>query len=47
MEKYLRLYPIQWPTFSTKYYFRDSDGWWNKIAKKKKKQIENIRESDL
>ena len=27
--KYLRLYPIYWPVFSTKKYVKDQDGWWN------------------
>ena len=29
MPRYLRMYPIPWPVFRTKYYTQDSDGWWN------------------
>ena len=34
--KYLRLYPIPWPVFSTKNYVRDQDGWWNWQPKKRR-----------
>jgi len=33
---YLRHYPIDWPVFSTKFFKKDNDGWWNPIEKKKK-----------
>ena len=36
MIRYLQLYPVPWPVFSTKYYVQDQDGWWNNLPKKKK-----------
>lgn len=33
---YLRNYPIDWPVFSTKFFKKDKDGWWNPIEKKNK-----------
>ena len=38
---FLRTYPVEWPIFSTKNYFKDVDGWWNHIKKiRKKKKID-------
>jgi len=36
MNRYLRLYPVQWPIFSIKFYTQDRDGWWNPKPKKAK-----------
>jgi hypothetical protein len=33
--KYLRLYPIPWPVFSTKNCVKDTDGWWRIVKPKR------------
>ena len=40
MSRYLKMYPISWPTFSVKYYSQDEDGWWNPKPRKVKKTDE-------
>jgi hypothetical protein len=40
-DKYLRLYPVHWPVFSTKNYVKDQDGWWNYQKNKKYKKVFN------
>lgn len=42
MSGYLRLYPIPWPVFSTKFYKQDSDGWWNPINKRQRRTRNHI-----
>jgi len=38
---YLKTYYCPWPIFSTKNYVKDSDGWWNPLPKKVKKNTKN------
>ena len=42
MNTYLRLYPNPWPVFSTKFYKRDNDGWWNPITRIKRSKKNNF-----
>lgn len=44
---YLRTYPVQWPIFSTKNYFKDPDGWWNYVKKIRRKKKTIVFESEI
>jgi len=35
---YLRTCPIAWPIFSTRFYTKDADGWWNPLPRKKREK---------
>ena len=35
---YLTTYPVPWPIFSTKFYIKDEDGWWNPTSRKKREK---------
>lgn len=46
-KSYLVSYPTYWPIFSTKFYSKDSDGWWNPIKRNTKKRETNAISSLL
>jgi len=39
---YLQFYPCLWPTFSTKYYKKNEEGWWCPLPKKKREKKKNL-----